>query len=100
MIGHARADGRVCRNGVGRGSVGIDTEVDVAERAELRFEHDFFAALCRFVEIFARIADVRQELVAVFFEIFHHRFHRDGFGAVNALDRQIFPFHDVFQTLF
>ena len=98
MIWHARADGRVRRNGVGGGSVGINPEVDVPQGAELRLEHDLFAVLRGVIEIQPRIADIRQEFFSVFFEIIHHVLHGYGLRAVHARDREIFPFHDIFQA--
>ena len=53
----------------------------------------------RFVEIYAHIADIGNELSAVLLEISDHILRFDGLRAVTADDGQIFPFHDVFDAL-
>ena len=80
---------QVCRYGGGRRGVRIDSEVDIAECAELSFEHDTVAAFRRFSQEYSGIADVILEFAAVGVEVIHHILEGGFLRAVHVLDHEI-----------
>ena len=94
-VGHARADGRVRRDRRRGRRIGIDAEVDIAQCAELRFEHDALARLVRLVEVQPDVADIVFERLAVRLEIVDDFLRRDGRVSVPLFHGEVLPFHDV-----
>ncbi|CDB87439.1 putative uncharacterized protein [Firmicutes bacterium CAG:170] len=97
---NARADTGIARVGGGRGRIGEDAEINVAQRAELGLEHDVLAGLLGLVEVGGRVADERRELGAEFLTPREHILELVGFGAVDVLDGQILPLQNGCQALF
>ena len=97
---NARADARVARVGGGRGRVGEDAEVDVAERAQLRLKHDVLACRLRVIHVLRRVADIGRKLLAELLAPGKHVGKLIGLGAVDVLDREVFPLEDGSKPLF
>ena len=99
MARDAGADGGVGRHGVGGGGVGVDAEVDVAQRAELGLEHDLLALAVGLVEIVAHIADVGGKQLGIFLAPCPHLVNADRLLAVDLLHGQVLGLNDRLQTL-
>ena len=95
----ARADRGIGRQRRGGRGVGIDAEVDVAQRAELGFKNDGFSFLDRAAQKLGRVADIGREGLAVFLEPGHDLVELDGRVAVAALHRQVLPLQNARQAL-
>ena len=100
MVRDARAHGRVSADDVRRRRIGVDAEVDVAQRAQLGLEQDVFPRFGRFVQIQPSVADIRLEDVAVFHEPRPHIIRADRRPSVHALYGEIFVGHDIRQARF
>ena len=94
LFGNPRADRSVSRNRRRRGSIREDTEVYIAERAELRLEHNALTLRDFAVEIIAHVAYVIDKRRTVFFKPVIHIFGFYGFYAVSR-NEKIFPLYDV-----
>ena len=97
--GKARADGRIRRNGVRRGGVGIDAVVQVAQRAELGFKEDGLALLLRVSQETAGVGDVGLDGAAVGVDPRHELVHRVALCAVDLLEHQVLPLKKVGKVL-
>ena len=98
--GDACADAGIARiGGRGRG-IRENAEVNVAQRAELGFEHDALAGLFSLIEVLAGIADVRCKLRAEFAAPRQHILKLIRFRAVDILNGQVLPLQNAGQPLF
>ena len=88
---NASADARVARVGGGRGRVGEDAEVNVAERAQLRLKHDVLARGLRVIHVLRRVADIGRKLLAELLAPGKHVGKLIGLGTIDVLDREVFP---------
>ena len=86
---NARADGGISADDVGRGGVGVDAEVDVAQSAQLGLEQDLLAGGICVGQILTRVADVILEDGGILLQPSPHLIHADGGGVVAALHDQI-----------
>ena len=93
MARNAGADGCIGTDDVGRGGVGVDAEVDVAQSAQLGLEQDLLPGGIRIGQVLAHIADVILEDGGILFEPCPHLIHADGSGVVAALHHQILGVH-------
>ena len=92
---NAGADGRVGRESGGRGGVGVNAEVDIAQCAELSLEHDGLAGLHRIGEVHGRVAHIVGKGLAVLFEPCHDLVNVYRLVAVAAGDGEVFPLDDI-----
>ena len=97
--GKARADGRIRRNGIRRGGVGIDAVVQVAQRAELGFKENGLALLLRVSQETAGVGDVGLDGAAVGVDPRHKLVHRVALCAVDLLEHQVLPLKKVGKVL-
>ena len=88
---NARADARVACVGGGRGRVGENAEVNVAERAQLRLKHDVLARGLRVIHVLRRVADIGRKLLAELLAPGKHVRKLIGLGTIDVLDREVFP---------
>ena len=94
VAGNACADGGISADHIGGGGVGINAEINIAQRAQLSLEQDLFALAVCLVQIVACIADVILKDLGVLLAPCPHFFQIGGLGVVAALHHQILAFHD------
>ena len=99
MARDACADGSVSTDDVGRGGIGVNAEIDVAQSAQLSLEQDLLACSVCIGQILAHIADVILEDGGILFEPCPHLIHADGSCVVAALHDQILGIHHGDQAL-
>ena len=96
----ARADAGVARVGGRGGGIGEDTEVDIAQRAQLGLKHDVLAGLFRLIEVLAGVADIGRELRAELLAPGEHVLELVGLCAVDIVDDEVLPLQNAGQPLF
>ena len=95
----AGADGGVGRHGVGGGGVGINAEVDVAQGAQLGFEHDLLAGFVSLGQVLADIADIGGKQLGVLLAPGPHFLNADGLLAVDGNHGQVLGIDDGLEAL-
>ena len=96
--GQPRADRRVSGDGVGGGGVGIDTVVQVAQRAKLSLEQNGLALCLRLPQIPPGVRYIGPDLRGIRLQPRGHLRHGIALGAIDLLQYQIFPLQQVLQV--
>ena len=95
-----RADRRIGGKRIGRGRIGINAVVQVAERAELRFKQDVFPCGLHGRKEGAGIGDEGKHGEAICIEPAFQCFVSPLLGAVHAFQNQVFPFQQFIEMRF